>query len=65
MCNECPDIRDDARYSAVETAKLLGIHRNTLRNHTREGKIKFGIRRSNGWPYYTGREIKSYWRSHW
>ena len=65
MCNECPNIRDDARYSAIETARLLGVHRNTLYNHTKQHKIRVGYRRSNGRPFYTGRAIKQYWRSQW
>lgn len=30
MVNEEPKVSDFARYSAEETCKLLGIHRNTL-----------------------------------
>lgn len=60
-----PDISDNARYSLTDAAKLLGIHRNTLYNHTKQFKIKVGYRRSNGRPFYTGRALKMYWRAQW
>lgn len=63
MVTEEPKILDSGRFSATETAKLLGIHRDTLRKHTESKLIKFGIRRTNGRKFYLGAEIKRYWRS--
>jgi predicted ArsR family transcriptional regulator len=60
-----PNISDSARYSLTEAAALLGVHRNTLRNHIKALKIRVGYRRSNNRPFLTGRSIKSYWRSQW
>lgn len=65
MCNECPNVPDAARYGHKETCRLLGISPNTLRAHARQGKIKVGYRRTNGYPFYTGRAIKSYWNAQW
>lgn len=63
MVTEEPKISDAGRFSATETARLLGIHRDTLRKHTESRLIKFGIRRTNGRKFYLGAEIKRYWRS--
>lgn len=52
------------RYSITETCSALRIHRNTLRQHTEGGLIKCGFRRVNGRKFYTGAEIKRYWKSH-
>lgn len=60
-----PTCPDTARYSLADAARLLGVHRNTLYNHTKQLKIKVGYRRSNGRPFYTGRALKTYWRSQW
>ena len=48
MVTEEPKISDAGRYSVTQTAKLLGIHRDTLRRYTESRLIKFGLRRSNG-----------------
>ena len=63
MVTEEPKVSDAGRYSATETAKVLGIHRDTLRKHTENRLIKFGLRRTNGRKFYLGSEIKRYWRS--
>lgn len=63
MVTEEPKIPDNGRYSVAETAKILGIHRDTLRRHTESRDIKFGLRRTNGRKFYLGSEIKRYWRS--
>ena len=63
MVTEEPKVSDAGRYSATETAKVLGIHKDTLRKHTENRLIKFGLRRTNGRKFYLGSEIKRYWRS--
>jgi DNA-binding protein Fis len=63
MVNICPDVPENGRYSATETAALLGIHRDTLRKHTEAGLIKFGLRRTNMRKFYLGREINRYWKA--
>ena len=62
MTNTIPDIPDAGRYSANQTANLLGIHRNTLIRYFNDGKIKFGIRKANGRKFFTGAEIKRVWK---
>ena len=63
MVTEEPKVSDNGRYSVTETAKILGIHRDTLRRHTESRLIKFGLRRTNMRKFYLGAEIKRYWRS--
>ena len=63
MVNICPDVPENGRYSATETAALLGIHRDTLRRHSEAGLIKFGLRRSSMRKFYLGREINRYWKA--
>lgn len=58
-----PNVSDSGRYSIGEAAKILGVHRNTLRQHTNQGLIKCGFRRQNMRRFYTGVEIKKYWKS--
>jgi len=60
-----PNISDGARYGLKEAAELLQVHRNTLYNHTKRRLIRCGYRRTNGRPFYTGRELKRYWKAQW
>ena len=58
-----PNIPNDGRYSIAETCEHLGVHRNSLRNYTDSGLIKCGFRRVNMKKFYTGSEIKRFWKS--
>lgn len=51
------------RYDTKTTCEILGISVRTLQNHTKEGRIKCGRRRSNGRPFYEGSEIVRYWKA--
>ena len=63
MVNVEPNVAISGRYSVEETAKLLGVHRNSILRYTNEGKLRFGVRRGNSRRYYTGAEILRFWRS--
>lgn len=57
-----PKVSADGRYSVKETCSLLGIKsRNTLTSYVRQGLIREGRRRTNGRPFYTGKEIIRCW----
>ena len=58
-----PIVTDTARYSTKEASYILGIHPNTLLRHAKEGYIRFGIRKSSKRKFYTGYEIKRYWKA--
>lgn len=59
-----PNIPDKARMPIGRAAELLGISRDTLRIHTTNGLIKCGFNRANKRKFYTGAELKRYWRSY-
>jgi DNA-binding transcriptional MerR regulator len=66
MVNECPQIALASKYGVVETAALLGISKQTLLKYSnigsRAGGIDFGIRKSNGRKFYTGKQIINFWQ---
>lgn len=56
-----PKLNLTARYTAVETCRLLGICRETLRRHTRRGNIVVHYRKANMRPFYIGSDIMAFW----
>lgn len=63
MTNLEPEVSDNGRYSITEAAKVLGLHRNTLLLHTDQCSIRCGIRKANGRKFYTGADIKKFWKA--
>lgn len=62
MTSTRPNVVLDAKYSVSETAKLLGVHRNTIRNLANDKKLAFGIRKHNiRQRFFWGREILRFW----
>ena len=61
MVNEQPNVRPTGRYSVADTCRLLGIHRNTLLNHTKAGHIKSMRNKATMAKFYIGREITKFW----
>lgn len=59
---EEPKVADNGRYTATETCKALGIHRDTLTRYRKSGRIKATYRKIDGRRVYTGSEIKKIWR---
>ena len=59
-----PQVSLSGRYPAGEAARLLGIHRHTLRRYTDAGAIKCGFRRESGRKFYAGSEILRFWKAH-
>lgn len=53
-------IRPTNFYSVREVCELLGIHRNTLRNHTIEGLIRPRESKRTSRKTYSGKEIIRY-----
>ncbi|MBO5860765.1 MAG: hypothetical protein J6Q45_03745 [Alistipes sp.] len=44
-----PMVNDTDRLNVTQAAKVLGIHRNTLRQHSDEGLIKFSVNQLTGY----------------
>lgn len=54
------------RYSVIEAARILGIHRDTLAKYTKANYIKCGYRCTAAirpQKFYTGAEIIRFWKS--
>lgn len=62
MTNQEPAVRPTERFSATETANILGIHRNSLRKYTNEGKIRCCFHKTTLRKFYTGATIIAFWR---
>ena len=58
-----PQVPATGRYSIKETCEHLKINRGTLSAHTKAGYIRCGFRRQNKRKFYTGIEIKRYWKA--
>lgn len=56
-----PDVKPDARYSVKDTAALLGVHPNTIRNYTVAGHLRALYSKATMRPRYEGREIIRFW----
>lgn len=61
-----PNVSPTGRYSNMETCRVLGIHRDTLRTYTESKKlIKCGMRKlGNRYvKFYLGSEILRFWKT--
>lgn len=63
MNSNMPNVKPVNRYTIDETCELLGLHRNTLRRYTEQGKIKCGVRRCPMKKFYLGSEILRFWKA--
>lgn len=63
MTPEIPNVTLNGRYSIGDIAKLLEVHRNTVRRWLDAGLMKAGIRRTNNRNFVEGREIIRFWKS--
>lgn len=61
MTCDVPAVKADSKYPIGKAAKLLGIHRGTLRRKAQAGEIEslFFDR-----LVFSGKEILRFWRSH-
>lgn len=63
MTSTEPNVSNEGRYSVTETCKALGVHKNTLRRYTAQGFIKCGYRRGTCRKFYSGCEIRRFWKA--
>ena len=61
MTTDQPKVNPAGRYSVNDTCKLLGIHRNTLLNHTKKGDSTTHYRKATRSKFYTGMDITKFW----
>lgn len=60
---ELPDIKPAERFNATEAARLLGISRETFRQHVLKGHIRPRYGRYSKRPFYYGKDILIFWRN--
>jgi DNA-binding transcriptional MerR regulator len=58
-----PAVSNEGRYSVTQTCEALKIHKNTLRSYTVQGFIRCGFRRGTCRKFYSGAEIRRFWRA--
>ena len=63
MVQEEPKVILTARYELRDASRLLGIHKSTLLNWTKQGFIKAGVRKVNGRRCWLGSELLRCWRA--
>lgn len=56
-----PQISPACRLTLKETAKVLGVHVNSIRNYTLKGLLKCEFHCTNK-RFYKGSEIIRFWR---
>jgi DNA-binding transcriptional MerR regulator len=61
MVTHEPTVCPTSHYSIGQTAALLGIHRNTLRRYTEQGRIRPNVHAGTNKTYYKGLEILRFW----
>ncbi len=58
-----PKVPDSNKYGVKEVAKILDVSTATIRRQSQAGNLKYGIHRHNGRRFYTGAELKRFWRA--
>ncbi len=67
LVNICPDIPDNWRGGVMDVSKVLGLSRESIRKAAILGKSDGGIDwipGKNGRKWFTGKEVKRFWRSY-
>lgn len=58
-----PIINDTDRLELKDAAEALKAHKSSILRWTHMGLLHCGIRRSNGRRFWTGKELKRFWKS--
>lgn len=61
MITEKPNVTPRGLYSQAQTARALGVSRHTVARYTKEGLIRFRVRKAGYTPVTTGSEIIKLW----
>ena len=62
VCYE-PPVSDMGRFSVTQAATLLGLHRNSILALANDNVLRYKISARNGRKYFSGRELKRFWRT--
>ena len=63
LTSDEPEVSNNGRYPTMVVCAILGVCYKTLIKYTDQGKIRCGIRKSNGRKFYLGSEIKRFWKA--
>lgn len=58
-----PMVAKNSYYPAMETARILGVHKNTLGNYRKQHLITPTVDKVTGRYLYSGNEIQRFWNS--
>lgn len=63
IISEEPKCSDRGRYTTMQTCRILGVHRNTLKRYADSGKLKTRWRKCDRRKVFLGEDIKHFWRA--
>lgn len=63
MIRTPPDIPPTARLELREAAEALQVDKSTIQRWTNNGKLKYGIKKSNNRKYWLGSDLIKFWKS--
>lgn len=64
MVTELPKFADDAQFNVTQAARVLGVDRKTILRKVNSLQLKAKFRRDTGRKFFTGYELKRFFRSH-
>lgn len=63
MTNTVPTIDPKARFELREAAAILDVGKASVLRWTSTGRLRCGVKRSNGRKFWTGAELIRFWKS--
>lgn len=63
MTKTKPEIIPTARLELRQAAEALEVHKSSIIRWTTSGKLKCGIRKSNGRKYLLGSDLIKFWQA--
>lgn len=63
LTSERPVLTMGGHYSINAAARVLGIHRHTMRRYADQYGIKYSIHKATGRIYFLGKTLMEFWES--
>lgn len=63
MITTTPNINPAARLELREAAAALEVDKSSIQRWTSIGRLRCGIKKSNGRKFWTGAELIRFWKS--
>lgn len=58
-----PEVVDSGRYSITEVGRHLKMDFKTVQKYTNEGALRCGTHKATKKKFYTGADIKKFWKA--